>query len=200
MRNREEGGNHPEKTPGPRSTRPGRAGLTPLPAPPPQGSGAAGPLHVTAPSHSLLPLKPRSLEQPGGGGFLRGRRFRTLGTITPGSKASLRSRRFRAPAPHTPRPGPESTAAPRVEAWAGRGRGGAGLGGGRGVRVRARSPRGRRAPPPPGRRRPGAYVSRGKSPAAGRRLSSGRRSAPRRFAPWLLHPGRATPGEPQREN
>lgn len=121
MRNREEGGNHPEKTPGPGSTRPGRARLTSLPAPSP-GLPAAGPPDVTVPASSLLNFKSSSLAQPGGGGFLGRRRFRTLGTPALPAPSAPEGCAHR-----LPRPGPGSPrgSLARAGAWAGRGRGGA---------------------------------------------------------------------------
>lgn len=188
------GGNHPEKTPGPGSTRPGRARLTSLPAPPPRAPGGRPP-DVTVPSSSLLNFKSSSLAQPGGGGFLGRRRFRTPGT--PALPAPSAPCAPEGCAHLLPGAGPRSPAAPGAGAWAGRGRGGAWAA--EGGYARARREVARRLRPREGGGQEQTSEA-GNPPQPGAGLSSCRRSAPRRFAPWLLHPGRATPSLPQREN
>lgn len=175
---------------------PARGGPASLRCPPRlPGLRAAGPPDVTVPSSSLLNFKSSSLAQPGGGGFLGRRRFRTPGT--PALPAPSAPCAPEGCAHLLPGAGPGSPAAPGAGAWAGRGRGGAWAA--EGGYARARREVARRLRPREGGGQEQTSEA-GNPPQPGAGLSSCRRSAPRRFAPWLLHPGRATPSLPQREN
>lgn len=160
--------------------------------PAPKYSRAADPLDVTAPSYPLLNFKPRAEEQPGGGGFLRSPRLLHAGDrhlpapVFPALPKILRS----SPADR-----------PRARRSDGGVRGG-------GPRARAtgaeRAPARARPAPRSRRRRRGAATSAaGNPPPSGRRCPrpAGARLSPR-SAPcsWLPYPGRATPGNPKREN
>lgn len=175
-------GNHPSKTPGGRPPlgRPARPHVRP--------GGRPSLRH--APSHPLLNFKPRSEEQPGGGGFLRSRAAsHGSGPSAPGTRV-----------PSVPdRPAfPPGFPSPSERRRRGRARGRA-RGGAQAARARA-PPHGRPAPRlTPHAPRPGegggveATSATGKSPSrqaarlsAGPRLGWPPRSAPCAWAPAPL--------------